>query len=82
MKALDLYKFVTNNNIEYHWWDGDVMLFVSNYLIDEWCKLLGEGIFDEEGIKCTMKSGYFCFEMQDICDYHDIDINEIFEAET
>jgi hypothetical protein len=81
MKALDLYKFVTTNNVEYHWHDSDVILFISNYLLDDWNKLLGNGITDENGLSCVMKDGYFCFMMQDICDYYDIDINEIFEKE-
>jgi hypothetical protein len=81
MNTLDLYKFVTKNNIEYHWHDDDVILMINNYLLDEWNKLLGIHILDEEGLSCVMKDGYFCFQMQEICDHFDIDIKEIFEKE-
>ena len=81
MKKLDLYKFVHENNIEYHKDDSDdleIILFINNYLLDVWCKILGNGILDEEGIECVMKEGYFCFHMKEICDYFGIDIEEIF----
>lgn len=79
MEALDLYKFVHNNEIEYHWHDDDVILMINYYLLDDWNKLLGTGITDEDGISCVMKDGYFCFMMQDICDYFGIEILSIFE---
>lgn len=81
MKTLDLYKFVFKNNIEYHWHDGDVILMINNYLLNEWNKLLGVGITDEEGLSCVMKDGYFCFHMKEICEYFDIEMNEVFEEE-
>ena len=94
MTALDLYKFVTKNNLEYnkkiydvHEGENpfitqqyEVYLFVPIYELEEWNKLLGSFIF-EEGINCVMKEKYVCFMMQDICDHFDIDITEIFGKE-
>lgn len=84
MKALDLYKFVNENNIEYHWIEGgkDVILFVSNQYLQEWNKLLGCHILDEEGIECTMKDGYLCFKMKDICEHFDTELSDIFKNES
>ncbi len=79
MKAIDLYKFIEKNSIEYHWHDGDVILFVENFHIDKWNRLLGSHILDEDGLKCVMKDGYFCFDMKYICDCFDIELTEIFE---
>jgi len=70
MKSLDLYKFVTDNQL---------LLFIPYYLIDDWSKLLGSKIFKDEGIECIMKCSYFCFWMMDICDRFDIDMYEIFK---
>jgi hypothetical protein len=81
MKALDLYKFVETNELEYHWYDDDVILFVSHWLIPEWYKLLGSRIFDEEGIECNMKYGYFCFKIQSICNHFDIELAEVFKKD-
>lgn len=82
MTALDLYKFVSKNKIEYHYQhDCDVYLFINNNLIPEWYKLLPATIFDEDGIRCIMKDGYFAFEMKGICDYFDIELKDVFEPE-
>ncbi len=80
METIDLYKFVTKNDIEYHYcYDGDVVMFVNNYDINDFYKLLGSSIFDDEGIVCNMKDGYFAFMMKDICEYFGIELSEIFE---
>ena len=81
MKALDLYKFVNINHVEYHWHDEDVVMFVNNMDIDEWNKLLGCNILDEEGLPCIMKDGYFVYHMKDICDHFDIEMSEVFESD-
>ena len=84
MKELDLYKFIKNNSIEYHWTfvssdKNEVIIFVNIYNIEEFNKLLGTGILEEEGMECNMKSGYFAFKMNRICEYFDIKLEDIFE---
>jgi len=80
MKAIDLYKFVKENDIEYHWYyDSEVFMYVEIQHIDEWNKLLGSSIFDDDGLDCIMKEGYFVFEMQNICECFDIELSEIFK---
>ncbi len=86
MKVIDLYIFMEENNLEYHWHnrDGneDVLLFVNTRNIEEFNKLLGSSIMDEEGINCIMKDGYFCFWMKDICEYFGIETKDIFRYES
>jgi hypothetical protein len=82
MKALDLYKFIQNNNIEYRWYDKDVIMFVNCSAIEEFNKLLGPHILDDNGIECRMKDGYFCFMMANICEYSDIELIDIFPNKT
>ena len=82
MTELELYKFVNDNRIEYHYHcyenDKKIMMFVSNGYIDEFNELLGEGIMEEEGVNCVMKYGYFCFEMIEICEYFGIVPENVF----
>jgi hypothetical protein len=83
MNGVDLLKFISKNDIEYHWsFDKkEIYLFVNITDIQEWNDLLGASIFDDEGLSCVMKDGYFAFEMVDICEYYGIDYQEIFEKE-
>lgn len=79
MKALDLYKFVKENELEYQWDNDDVILFVSyNYLL-EWCNLLGYNFFVDDGLACVMEYGYIGFKMKAICEHFGIELREIFE---
>lgn len=81
MDKLSLYKFVEDNNIEYHWWEGDVIMFVPFGLLSEWSELLGYAFLSDEGAQATMKSNDIVFEMSEICEYFDIydeDMREIF----
>jgi hypothetical protein len=83
MTELELYKFIEENGIEYHWFNENtnVIIFVNHYLLPDWNKLLGIHILDEEGIVCRMKDGYMCFEMNEICDYFGIEISNVFLKE-
>jgi len=82
MKALQLYKFITENNIEWHWKneDGldDVLMFVDIGVIKYFNEIIGPIIFNDEGIICHMKDGYFAFWMYEICEYHNIELKEVF----
>jgi hypothetical protein len=77
--ALSLFKFITENNCEFHWHDDDVILFVNFMDIQGFSDLLGDGIMAEKGLDCTMKFGYFCFWMKDICEYLGIELEDIFK---
>jgi len=78
MTAIQLYKFINKNECEYHWHDEDVILFVNAGDITEFCDLLGGSTFDDEGIKVTLKDGYICVWMKDICEYADINLLDVF----
>jgi len=81
MSELELYKFITERELEYHWTGekDDVILFIEVYNLERWNKLLGTPITDENGIECVMKDGYFCFYMKNICEFFDIELNKVFE---
>jgi hypothetical protein len=78
MKTIDLYKFITEHNIEYHWHGNDVILMPDFDQAKEFNKLLPLSIFDDSGIECIMKYGYLCIYMERICSYCDIELIDIF----
>jgi len=85
MTELELYKFVTKNNIEFNsvydsYSDHIVWMFIPFHLLDDFNKLLGVNITDDEGIDVVFKNGYLCFELNYICSYYDIDYKNIFES--
>jgi hypothetical protein len=83
MTELELYKFINDNNCEFHWEsredDLDVILFVNSIWIEDFNKLFDYNFFDDGGYECIMMNDYFCFWMQSICDYYGIDIKNIFK---
>ncbi len=81
MTAIQLYKFITECNIEYHWHKGDVLMMPGIFWIQSFYSLLSNTHFDDEGIKCTLKDGYLVFEMRDICEYYGIELEEVFTPE-
>lgn len=82
MTELQLYKFVHDYNVEWHWYDNDgdrdVMLLPSLYVVQEFNDLFSDAALDEDGVECVMKKGYFAFWMRDICEYHGINMVEVF----
>jgi len=84
MTELELYKYITDNEIEWHRRDNngklDVIIFPSISDIDEFVEL-ARGCVDDEGIECSLKDGYLAIWMQDICDYYGIDIDKVFCGE-
>jgi hypothetical protein len=84
MTELELYKYINDNNIEWHRQDNDgtpdIIMFPLTFQIDEFVKLV-KGYTSDGGIECRLKDGYFAFWMQDLCDYYGIDIDKVFCGE-
>lgn len=80
MKVLDLYKFIKNNSIEWHWIDdnNDVVIFLDYSELYDFRDLLTSSDFDDEGIKCNLKDGYVAICLKDLLENHDIELSEIF----
>jgi hypothetical protein len=87
MTELDLYKFITDNALEYnavpnifhHVIYDEIWLFVPNYLLTDFSKLLGHNITDDDYITAVFKGEYCCFDMIIICEYFGINYNSIFK---
>ena len=79
MKAIELYKFIQEHNIEYHWHNEDVVMLVNLFQIEDFAKMIPSGLFDDNGIECHLKDGYIAIMMESICNYCDIELTDIFE---
>jgi hypothetical protein len=78
IKELDLYKFIKEHNIEYHWHGDDVIVFIHLFQIEEFAKMIPSGLFDDNGIECHLKDGYMAIMMDSICNYCDIELIRAF----
>ena len=86
MTAIELYKFIEENNIEFHYEDNDgkedVIIFPYIFHIDKFYQILNAGsILDDDGIECILKDGYFAIWMNDICAYNGVELSEVFDKE-
>jgi hypothetical protein len=78
MKATDLLRWITENEIEYHWHDEDVIIMPYIFQLESFTKLLSKSIFDDDGIPCNIKDGYVCIYMDHICSYSGIELADVF----
>ncbi len=85
MTELELYKFINNNDIEWHYHnndgDDDVIFFINFYQFNDFVKLFESSFFDEEGYDVTMKDGYFAIWARYICEYYGIVLKNVFPPE-
>jgi len=80
MTELELYRFIENNNIEYHYSMDidDVVIFVKIYNLQEFVDLIGSSILDDEGLEIVLKEGYVAIWMGCICEDYDIKLIDVF----
>ena len=85
MTELELHKYINENNIEWHKQDNegseDVIIFPTYVELHGFNKMLSPCSFDDGGIQCIIKDGYVAIWMNDICDYHGVEIKNIFLGE-
>ena len=87
MKAIDFYRFVHENEIEFHWagndetGERDVILFPSFSEMAELCKIMAPSHFDDGGIPCRMKYRYIAIWASDLLSRYGIDVVNVFGEE-
>ena len=81
MTAVELYKFVTGNSIEYHWYNDDVIVFIPFGCLGEFTALIGYRYFSEEPMDVGLKDDCICFPIGDLCEENDIELESVFGGE-
>ncbi len=82
MTELQLYKFIHDNGIEYHYDSGKKIFygFIEYYHIGDFVELMGNAsYFDDGGVEVTWKGNYIAVNLTDICEYFCIDEDNIFD---
>ena len=74
IKTTEFYKFFNENGIEWRWEtneknEKDVIAFLYFFEIDDFIRMLPQGLFEEDGIPMKMKYYYFAIWMKDIVEY-------------
>lgn len=81
MTELSLYKFITENDIEWHRHENnrkpDVIILPYTFHLQEFEKLI-EYYDTDEGLEMHLKNGYVAIWMNDLCNYFGIDIDKVF----
>lgn len=80
------HRFFTEEKIEWHVHENeqgkeDVLLLPFYFEMEDLAKLLGTGIFDDDGITCHWKGNYIGVWMTEVCEYFGIDVWEVFKKE-
>jgi hypothetical protein len=81
MTELDLYKFITDNEVEWHRHDrdgeDDVIIMPYIFHLEEFTKLFN---VNEEGVDIKLMNGYVCIWMKDLCEYYGVEMNNVFKG--
>jgi predicted CDP-diglyceride synthetase/phosphatidate cytidylyltransferase len=80
MTELNLYKFINENNIEWHYEQDGIYMFVSFYLLKEFTAMIRTYLSDSV-FEVVLKDTYICLKINEICEYFDININNIFNKD-
>lgn len=88
MKAIEFYKFISENEIEFHWYENpktkqqDVMIYPCYHHLEDLAKLLNYTCLDITMITFVMKVNYCATWASQLLDPHGITLNEIFGEDT
>jgi len=81
MTELQLYKYIQDNAVEWHWNDNngtpDVLIMPYAWHIQEFCKMIGQYSIDRE-VMAFLKPAYVCVWMREICEFYDIELENVF----
>jgi hypothetical protein len=84
MKALDLYKFIQENDVEWRWENNDgekdVLIFPYVFELKGFCELI-KNYEPDEPLQVRLKNGYAAIWMKDLCEYFGIKLSEVFEED-
>jgi len=80
MTELELYKYIHDEetSVEYSF-DGErAIIWVYHFNIDDFVKVIGSNVIQDGGISVRLQDHFIEIEMNEICEYHDIELDNIF----
>ena len=81
MTELQLYKYIQDNAVEWHWSDNegtpDVLIFPYFFNLSDFTKLLGKSLVNIR-VECVLTENCACIWMRDICENCDIELENVF----
>jgi hypothetical protein len=82
MTELELYRFVKNNNIEWHYTEDcyenlDVIIFLYYFQLEDFTTMIKSYLTDSEAIG-HLRDGYIGIEMSGICYHYGIELERVF----
>lgn len=84
MTELELYKYINDNDIEWHRHDNngenDVVILPYIFQLEEFSKLISN-YHTDEGVQVRLQNGYAGIWMKEICDYFGVDFEKVFCGE-
>jgi hypothetical protein len=79
MTELQIYKFVHENELEWHWYGDDVVLFIDFELISNFAKMVKNYILCHDSeYNATLKEDCIAVCMSDVFDYYGIFLEKVF----
>lgn len=86
MTELELYKFITNSNVEWHResneGEEDIIIMPYIFNLEDFSKLVKNYDNDGQGLQMRLMNGsYVAIWMRNICEYYGIEINNVFVGE-
>ncbi len=84
MTELGLYKYISDNNIEWHRHNNegvpDVVILPYTFQLEDFNKLI-ENYDTDDGLEVRLKNGYAAIWMKDLCEYFDVEMDNVFKGE-
>jgi len=85
MTELELYKFINDNNIEWHRQENDgnpdIIIFPYTFHLEDFCKIVKDYNTDDGGLVIRLLNGYCGIWMNDLCEYFGLDIDKVFAGD-
>jgi hypothetical protein len=75
MNALQLYKFIQEHSIEIDWRDDELMVWIDFYSLRDFADMINDSL--DEGTEVALKQNCIAFDIVDLCEYYEIDPEEI-----
>ena len=84
MTELDLYKFLNdedNGVQQYNWVGEEFLVWISLWYLEDFTKMVGYNYLSDGGLTCNLQSDCACIDIVDICEYYDINLENILKKE-